>query len=216
MTTHVLMITDRSGSMDQLANDVRGGHNAYLDQLTAEGADVRLTVFLFNTEVVLLDEEARPADATRLTVDNYITMGGTALLDAVGSALKRFAQSRNVNGTLLPADKVLVFIQTDGKENMSKTFTLDNIKSLVAEAENQHQWAFVFSGTAPDAWSTGMTLGLGHATANSAATGAATRARYRGYTNATNVAMSSQGPMRSATLSGLVQVDLDKENDSTP
>lgn len=218
MTTRVLMIADKSGSMQGLAADVRGGHNAYLDQLTAEGADVRLTVVLFDTNVTVLDEDVTPANATRLTAENYLPQpqGGTALLDAVGTSMQRFAAggswSQNV---LVPGDgiddKVLVFIQTDGEENSSRRFTLANIKALVADAETKHKWAFVFSGTAPEAWTGGASIGLAHSTVNRGATRGATYANYAGYGAATRYATANAGPLRSETASGLVQEEIDKE-----
>jgi hypothetical protein len=48
--THVLMVIDMSGSMGGLAEDVRGGFNTFLDTISQDGYDYRLTVTLFQAQ----------------------------------------------------------------------------------------------------------------------------------------------------------------------
>lgn len=135
------MITDRSGSMRELAADVRGGHNAYLDSLTGE--DILITHITFNTEVQYLDRLVPIAQATRLDEENYQPMGGTALLDAVGDGLATFKVPEG--------DKGIVFIQTDGHENSSKEYGKAAVAALIEGAEAKGI-AVIYAAAGPDAW----------------------------------------------------------------
>ncbi len=210
--THVLMITDASGSMQPLAEDVRGGHNEYLDALLADGtADhIRITLTVFNTEVTVIETAVPVAKATRLDRTNYRPDGGTALLDAVGNTLRQFAKDI----VLGKGDKVLVFIQTDGGENASREFGKEGVASLIAEQE-QAGWAFTFSGTGPNGWASRGAVGMVHSSTSNTATSKGTRAAYRGRAAATvaYAAPSTEGEiLRSANISGLVQAVIDEED----
>lgn len=216
MTVRAILITDGSGSMSSLADDVRGGHNAYLDQVAASidpdsGEDVRITLAVFNTAVRVIDSDVPVAKATRLDRSNYMPMGGTALLDAVGRTLQAF----RANVTLEPGDKVFAFIQTDGFENASTEFTNAAVAEVIAELEAQ-EWAFTFSGTGPGDWAEGgRSIGLAATaiTYNSATKGGIAVA-YAGRANTTTDYLRSDAATRStftsANVSGLIQETIDE------
>ena len=64
-------------------------------------------------------------------------MGFDFLLDVVGLTL--LAQNQRIHGT---ADKVIVAIITDGQENSSKEYTLNQVKTLIQQAEEK-EWEFI-------------------------------------------------------------------------
>lgn len=183
--THVLMVVDMSGSMGNLAEDVRGGFNSYKATL-AEDADreYRLTVTLFDTEFIPLAVDVPLADVPELTAANYMPRGGTALNDAIGRTLAEFDLK---HGKVRKHERALVVINTDGHENSSKEFSTDQIKSLIAEKDKSDRWGFVFLGAGPTAWQAGGNYGLGHVTLRSAATSAGTRSTYSGLATASGV-----------------------------
>lgn len=211
MTVYNILIADGSGSMGSLADDVRGGHNAYLDKVAAAASDepVLITLAIFNTTVTLVDNAVPVALATRLDYHNYIPNGGTALLDAIGNTLATFRASVK----LKPGDKVFVFIQTDGQENSSTEFTKAAVAAAIAELEAQ-EWAFVFSGTGPDGWAERGTIGLAHASTMNAADSEGILRSYSGRSDAvTNYLRSDQATREtftSANVSGLIQGTIDQ------
>ncbi len=180
-TTHVLLITDMSGSMTSLAEDVRGGFNTYLDQLAADGGKYRLTVTVFDTEFISLCTAAKLTDTPRLTKVNYAPRGMTALLDAVGKTVAEF-ESRT---TLADGDRVLVVVQTDGQENSSQEFTGATIAALIKEREATGRWTFIYLGAGADAWGQGEQLGM-HSV-NVAASSAGTQSSYAGLATASGL-----------------------------
>lgn len=157
-TTHVLMVTDMSGSMALLASDVRDGFNGYLDELRTSDADFRISVVLFDTEIDMLCMDARLTDVPRLTRRNYTPAGGTALYDAIGSTAASF--DRRVPDLLETADRVLMVIQTDGAENSSMLYSGREIRKLIADKEATGRWSFIFLGAGLSAFREGRNLGL--------------------------------------------------------
>lgn len=209
MTTHVLMITDMSGSMHPLAEDVRGGFNSYVQDLRGEANadDYRLTVTVFDTAFEKLCVAAPLADVPTLTEANYQPRGMTALLDAVGKAVAEFDAA--AKGALPPGsddvtgdDRVLVVIQTDGEENCSTEYGYEQIRKLIADREATGKWSFAYLGAGASAWAQGGKLGVQRSSIiQTVNTSAGTRASYSGLYAGT-VAYSSGAP--AGTVSGII------------
>jgi hypothetical protein len=198
-TTHVLFVTDMSGSMQSLAEDVRGGFNTYLDDLAKDGGKYRLTVTLFDDRFESLCVAAKLKDVPRLTAENYRPRAMTALLDAVGKTVAEFDARVPA---LADGDRVLVVVQTDGHENASTEFTRDRIAALIKEREATGRWSFMYLGAGADAWAQAGGLGFAaSSTVKSAHSGSATRSAYSGMT-AASIAYSKGAT--AAEASGLV------------
>ncbi|MCW6003923.1 hypothetical protein K1W54_04905 [Micromonospora sp. CPCC 205371] len=207
-TTHVLIVTDMSGSMQPLAEDVRGGFNTYLDELAKDGGKYRLTVTLFDDRFESLCVAAKLKDVPRLTEENYRPRAMTALLDAVGKTVAEF-DSRVP--TLADGDRVLVVVQTDGAENASREFARDRIAALIKEREATGKWSFIYLGAGVDAWAQAGALGFAATnTVRSAHSGSATRSAYSGLTQA-SVAYS-KGASASETSGLLAEALADDSN----
>jgi hypothetical protein len=87
-----------------------------------------------------------------LTHETYQPHGWTALLDAVGTAIRQLET--------YDADAYIVLIVTDGAENHSREFTAAQIRELVTQKEATGTWTFVFLGANIDAWAVAQTLGM--------------------------------------------------------
>ena len=143
--TEVVFILDKSGSMAGLEDDTIGGFNSTIeDQKTVEGNVIVSTVFFNNLSKVIHDRvplsEVKP-----LTRDDYKVGGMTALLDALGDAIKHIRNVHKYAREEDKPDKTVFFITTDGIENSSHKFSFDEIKKLLEEQKAQ-DWDFVFFG----------------------------------------------------------------------
>lgn len=177
-TTHVLMVTDMSGSMTAVADDVRTGFNEYLTELRSSDAEFRVSVTLFDTVLIPLCTAARLVDVPRLTGRNYAPRGMTALYDAMGRTMAEFDTARPELG---PDERVLMVIQTDGVENSSTRYTAARIRRMIAAREATGQWAFLYLGAGAAAWREGQNLGLRpDQLIRTGTTAADTRSAYRG------------------------------------
>ncbi|MBQ1047786.1 VWA domain-containing protein [Micromonospora sp. C51] len=184
-TTHVLLVTDMSGSMYPLGADVRGGYNAYLDGLARDG-DVRyrITSALFNEQYHLLCAAAKLKDAPRLDESSYRPGGATALLDAIG---KTIADFETRVPTLGEADRVLLVVQTDGQENASCEHHTADIRQMIADREAGGRWSCIYLGAGPAAWRQSRNLGFAAGqSVNLPHSSQATRSTYTVLTDATS------------------------------
>ena len=86
--TEIVFILDRSGSMSGLESDTIGGFNSMLAKhKNAKNAALVSTV-LFDHESEVIHDRLPIAEVPDLTEDEYFVRGNTALLDAIGDAVK--------------------------------------------------------------------------------------------------------------------------------
>jgi hypothetical protein len=172
MLTEIVVILDRSGSMEQGRSDHEGGLRSFIrDQKDGEG-DVRFTLIQFDThnpcEVVYDGVPAADVGEIKL-----IPRGGTPLLDAIGKAMAHI-ESRE----LPKADFNIVMVVTDGYENSSIEYNRGTIKELVKRKEAEG-WQWLFLGANIDAFQEAGSIGIRAATAaNYAPTSAGIKAAY--------------------------------------
>lgn len=161
MTTHVIMIVDMSGSMWDVQEDVRGGFNAYLDELQADVInDYRITTTVFDTRFINLDVNTPIVDAKRLDASNYRPGGFTALLDAVGKTLAEFW----IRVTeLAEGDRGIIVIQTDGHENASKEYSYESVKLALTALQEEAGWGVIYLAAGPDSWDQASQMGVARA-----------------------------------------------------
>ncbi len=157
--TEICMVIDRSGSMASLTDDTIGGINAFIrSQKEAPGDAILTTIFFSNTCDVVHDGiclESVP-DVTRM---DYIPMGCTALLDAVGEGIQRIKTRMSYVPERYRPAHVLFAIMTDGQENASQKYNLAKIKNMISE-QTEKGWKFIYMGAHPDAFDDAYTLGI--------------------------------------------------------
>jgi len=84
--------------------------------------------------------------------------GGTPLLDAIGDLVEHLEQWERANRNWFDG-KILVVIQTDGHENMSRRWKKSEIRDLITRKTNDG-WEFAFMGAGIDAVTEGTSLGI--------------------------------------------------------
>jgi hypothetical protein len=147
----IVFVIDESGSMSSLQGDVIGGFNQLIDdQMDVEGsAEVTLITFANTVKTVLDNVDLEEVDY--LTTQNYRPSGGTAMNDAIGTALTKVLREA--------PEKAIINIFTDGYENVSSEFTAAQVKELVKQAEDKG-YQVVFLAANIDEVAVGHTFGL--------------------------------------------------------
>lgn len=141
MNQEIIMVTDRSGSMEDLAADVIGAYNHFItEQGVAGNKEALVSHILFGSEVHELYAGLPLFAVPKLNQHTYQVEGMTALFDALGCTLK--AHKRRIDDENW-ADAVTVAILTDGEENASRYFTQAQVRELVRECQRAG-WKFVF------------------------------------------------------------------------
>lgn len=157
--TELVFILDRSGSMNGLESDTIGGFNGMLAKQKAEGEKVNVTTVLFDDEVEVIHDRF-PIDIIEpLTDKEYFVRGCTALLDAVGEAIKKIENVQKHLPEAHKAGKIIFVITTDGLENSSVEYTYNDIKRLI-EAKKECGWEFLFLGANIDAGKEAEKIGI--------------------------------------------------------
>lgn len=153
----VVVVLDRSGSMFDVKEDTEGGLRAFLEaQKEAPGLTL-VTLRQFDTEHDTVFENVPLAEVPAFELR---PRGGTALLDAVGSTIA--AVGEQLAG-LEEADRpgeVVVVILTDGHENSSAEWTLDQVKASITRQQDERGWQFFFLGADQDAFAAGGRMGI--------------------------------------------------------
>jgi len=156
--TQIICILDRSGSMSSIMNDSIGGFNTFLKQQKELKDEATITISLFDDKYELLYDNINIKKAEELTNKIWFPRGGTALYDAIGKTINTVRTTHVSLGNEKPA-KVLVCIVTDGEENSSHEYKLDDIKKLIKECEND-MWNFIYLAANQDAFNVGQSFGV--------------------------------------------------------
>ena len=127
----VVFIMDRSGSMGGLEADTIGGFNAMLRKQKEESDNIIWSTVLFDhiSEVV---HDRVPVDKVK-ELDNgtYYVRGSTALLDAVGGAIRHIGNVHKYAREEDRPSRTLFVITTDGMENASVIFDYRRVRSMI-------------------------------------------------------------------------------------
>ena len=157
--TELVFILDRSGSMGGLESDTIGGYNAVLAKHRAAEGQAFVNTVLFDNEVEVLHDRVDIAQVKDLTTKEYWVRGCTALLDAVGGAIRHTERVHKY----LPEDHrpghTIFVITTDGLENASRKFSRAQVKEMI-EAKQKAGWEFFFLGANMDAVAEAGSLGI--------------------------------------------------------
>ncbi len=148
------LIVDRSGSMTDCIDATINGFNEQLHRIQGletefPEQELRVGLTLFNDQIDLVRTMKAVADMPRLHRGNYIPGGSTALLDAIGNTVRHLQEWQRQN---ISVDSTfVVVILTDGHENCSRLFNLEQVRSLIRELEATGKWTFSFIGATLDA-----------------------------------------------------------------
>lgn len=85
--------------------------------------------------------------------------GCTALLDAVGSTIKKIENIQSRLPEDMQAEKVIFVITTDGQENASQEYSYKMVKQLI-EKHQENGWQFIFMGANIDVAKEASNLGI--------------------------------------------------------
>jgi len=141
--TQIVCILDRSGTMSSIINTAIDGFNEYLNKQKQLEDDATITVALFDDQYDLLYDNVPIKEVEPFTKDVWYPRGMTALHDAIGKTIETVRGNHKKMKKKDRPDKVLVCIVTDGLENYSKEYNLNDIVKLTRECEADG-WNFVY------------------------------------------------------------------------
>ena len=157
--TELVFIIDRSGSMEGLEKDTIGGFNSMISKQKMLVGECYVSTVLFDNVSEVLHDRVKLGDVPEMTEKQYYVRGSTALIDAIGGAIKHI---KNVHKYLRPEDvpgRTMFVITTDGYENSSHIYSSDRVKRMIEE-QKEKGWEFLFIGANIDAVETAAHYGI--------------------------------------------------------
>ena len=158
--TELVFILDRSGSMSGLEADTVGGFNAMIEKQKKTDGKCFVSTILFDNESEVIHDRVNLERINPMTDKDYTVGGCTALLDAIGEAIKHIG---NIHKYARPEDvpgKTMFVITTDGMENASHIYNSEQVKSMVEKQKEKYGWEFIFVAANIDAIETASNFGI--------------------------------------------------------
>ena len=149
--TELVMILDRSGSMSGLESDTIGGFNSLIEKQKKEDGEALVSVVLFDDRSEVLYDRKDIGKVEPMTDRQYYVRGCTALLDAVGGAIRHIGNVHKYAREEDVPEKTIFIITTDGLENASREFTYNKVRRMIEHQKEKYNWEFMFLGANIDA-----------------------------------------------------------------
>jgi hypothetical protein len=145
---HIIMIVDRSGSMQACREPTEEGINGLFVGQACEDGWGTASLYQFDTEH---DQVFQHLALTEVPPYRLVPRGGTALLDAIGGAFAREGQWL----ASLPEEErpstVIAVVATDGMENSSRECSRRQIQEIIKRQQETYSWQILFIGANMDA-----------------------------------------------------------------
>ena len=158
--TEIVYILDRSGSMSGLEADTIGGFNSMIKQQKKTGEKAVVSTLLFDDTCEVIHDRVPIEKIEKMTDRQYYVRGCTALLDAVGGAIKHISNIHKNGSKEDRPEKTIVVITTDGMENASRHYSREKIEKMVKHQQKKYGWEFIFIGANIDAYAEAQKYGI--------------------------------------------------------
>lgn len=159
--SHICVILDASGSMSGVENATRESMNSFLEQQKKEQGETSLSIYQFDDEATIIADFENLKKMESNPMDAYKTGGCTALYDTICNAV----DETGAHLAAMPEEErpkhVIVAILTDGYENASKRFSVNDVKEKITHQTDVYKWEFIFLAANQNAILTGGRMGIG-------------------------------------------------------
>jgi len=148
--TDIIVVLDRSGSMDSIGQSTVDGFNSFIKEQRAAEGEANLTLVQFDNQYQVDYSNLDIKHVKDLILgETFVPRAMTALYDAIGRTI---AEVKTKN------DVVMVII-TDGMENASREFNRDGVFKSI-EDKKKEGWNFLFLAANQDAIKAGGDMGI--------------------------------------------------------
>ena len=141
---HLGIVLDASGSMGAIEDDIKGSFKTFMAEQQREEGKTVFDVFQFSNQTRRIVDRADMAEYKDDLMDSYHCSGCTALYDALCTAIDTLGKEFAAMPEAERPGKVIFTIVTDGYENASREFSLQDVKERIDRQTNEYAWEFVY------------------------------------------------------------------------
>lgn len=146
---HIVVVIDRSGSMQMIRDDMNGAMQEWLKGVKKEDETALITSVLFDDRYEVTNSRAYAKDIEFDSL-KIVPRGTTALYDALFKALANVEED------------ALVFVVTDGQENASREVTREMLTERITKLQDRGV-QFQYLSASADAFQDAGAIGIDHA-----------------------------------------------------
>lgn len=148
--TDIVVLVDRSGSMNSNKSDHEGGLKSFVEKQKELTGNVYFTLVQFDDQqpFEVMYDEVSLNDVSEIKLN---PRGLTPLRDAIGRTISHIDNH--------PKRDVIFLIVSDGEENASKEYSQEQIRQMVID-KKEMGWQFLFVGTNFDVITAGKNTGF--------------------------------------------------------
>lgn len=155
----LVVIIDKSGSMNGLEKDVVGGFNSLIKEQKKHDGEVLVTTLLFDDMMNFVSKRVNINNIKPMTENDYVPSGCTALLDAIGHSISYIKTTHLGLEEENKPEHVIFSIMTDGLENSSSEYNYSKIKNMI-KSQKKEGWDFLFQAANIDEVAEGTKIGI--------------------------------------------------------
>ena len=158
--TELVFLLDESGSMSGMEADTIGGFNSMIDKQRREAGEAYVSTVAFSNESRVIHDRVDLKRVEPMTRRDYAPGGCTALLDALGGAIRHIGNVHKYAREEDVPEHTIFVITTDGMENASRRYTKAEVRAMVERQRTLYGWEFLFLGANMDAIAAAEDMGI--------------------------------------------------------
>jgi uncharacterized protein YegL len=155
--TELVLIVDRSASMQSCASKMEEGMIRLLKEQRELPGDVNITYAQFDDVV---DIELNGVPLSKVDKIPLVPRGNTALYDGICKTIDAVGRRLALTNERHRPSLVAVYIVTDGGENASIEFTQKDAFARIKEQTEKYNWQFSYLGANQDSFGVGGGIGI--------------------------------------------------------
>lgn len=158
--THISLVLDRSGSMEDCKQATIGGVNEFIKGQKAVPGTATFSLSQFDDQYDVIHSAAPLQSVPDLTDATYVPRGSTALYDAVARCIRETGDYLSKLTEAQRPAKVIFAIVTDGMENASTKTRAADLNAMIRHQTDTYGWIFTYIGANQDAIMSAASIGI--------------------------------------------------------
>lgn len=162
-TAYITFVIDESGSMGPTKDATITGINEQIQQIQKDFGSKKdeieaiISLIKFNATPTAVFMHKPLEDLKEITAEDYTPGGNTAMYDAVGFAINKLKDRKDIDNDTTSS---LLIVVSDGQENASREFSSHSLAGVVKKLSDTKRWTITYLGANQDLSEVSQSSGL--------------------------------------------------------